>query len=417
MLKITRHEINSTNSILIAMKSKYLLTIAVFVSLFIPICAQPSEELDRKLNKIHQESKFPGFAVAIVKPNAVVFSAGYGFADKIKKTPYTISTIQPIGSVSKTFIALAAIKSIELGYFNLETDINSLLPFRVVNPNSPHGIVRVKHLVTHTSSLLDDEMTYLQTYNVGIKPKMELGDFLKEYYTPNGRFYKLSNFAKSEVGTNYSYSNIGSALMAYIIEVKSQMNFAAFTDKHIFEPLKMTKTDWFYRTENEDLYAKLYQINKRDSPLYDSLLNSDNSLKSYSCVTYPDGSLKTSVADLTKYLQAMMTGYFEDKDLEIISKSGYQALFAKQFSESNMPANMDAKEPNRAVFWSYTRKGEIRHTGSDPGIFSFVSFNPQTKLGRIMTINADLEGEDNAQTVKDFMKIIAALDEFENKTK
>ena len=58
-------------------------------------------------------SKLPGFAVAVVKDDAVIFSGAYGFADKAKKTPYTLQTIQPIGSVSKTFIALALMQAIE----------------------------------------------------------------------------------------------------------------------------------------------------------------------------------------------------------------------------------------------------------------------------------------------------------------
>lgn len=78
---------------------------------------------------------------------------------------------------------------------------------------------------------------------------------------------------------------------------------------------------------------------------------------------------------------------------------------------------MDAKAPKRAIFWSNTRKDNVVHKVSDEGVFALISFNPRTKIGRILTMNSDLESEYNAQPVTDFMKIIAALDEFEKKMK
>ena len=376
--------------------------------------AQPSSKsLDEKLAKIYKESNFPGFAISIIRGDSSIFLKSYGFADKSKKTPYTPATIQPVGSVSKTFIALALMKSIELGYFTLETNINDLLPFKIINPNFPNGIITVKQLATHTSSLLDNEDVYYnQAYQLGNNPTMALGDFLKEYYAKDGKFYAAKNFDTSTIGTNYSYSNIAAALMAYIIENKSKMAFADFTKKYIFQPLKMDKTDWFYNKNHEGEYATLYQVNQPESPLETKILNADNSLKDYSCVTYPDGSLKTSVNDLSLFLKAMMKGYFAN-DTSVIGKKSYQTLFAKQFTETNMPSNMDTKEPNRAIFWAYSRKGDIRHTGSDPGVFAFVSFNPITKIGRVMTLNTALEGGENERTVGYFKKVIAALDSFE----
>ncbi len=369
--------------------------------------------LDKTLTKIYKESNFPGFAISIIKGDSSLFSKSYGYADKAKKLTYTLETIQPIGSVSKTFIGLALMKSIELEYFNLETNINDLLPFKITNPNFPNGIITVKHLATHTSSLLDDEAIYYsEAYQLGNKPTIELGAFLKDYYTKEGKFYSTKNFDATNIGTNYAYSNIAAALMAYIIETKSKMSFSDFTKKNIFQPLKMDKTDWFYNKNYEKKYATLYQVNQNENQLEEKITNANHSLKAYSCITYPDGSLKTSVNDLSLFLKAMMKGYFTN-DAVIIGKRSYQTLFAKQFNEKNMPANMDTKEPNRAIFWSYSRKGDIRHTGSDPGVFAFISFNPVSKIGRIMTLNASLDGGENGKTVGYFKKVIAALDSFE----
>lgn len=397
------------------MKKNTVLLFILFIFQYCCCTAQTNDKiLDKRLSEIYKSSNFPGFAIALIKNDAVVFSKGYGFADKIKKIPYSTETIQAVGSVSKTFIGLALMKAIELGYFTLETNINELLPFKIINPHFLNGQIKVKHLATHTSSLLDNDSTYIKTYCLGNKPTLELGIFLKEYYTPNGKFYSTLNFANNQAGTNYAYSNIGAAVMAYIIEVKSKMPFDSFTKKYIFEPLQMTNTGWFYDEKLHNKYATLYLVNKPEIPLYYTLLNEDNSLKNYCCITYPDGSLKTSVNDLTIYLQAMMKGYYGEDSL-LISKASYTALFAKQFVAATMPTNMDLKEPNRAVFWSYSKKGDIRHTGSDVGIFAFISFNPQTKTGKVMTLNTELEGGDNIKTVGYFKQIIEALNQFEDR--
>jgi CubicO group peptidase (beta-lactamase class C family) len=374
------------------------------------------EKLDISINSIYKKSNFPGFAIAIIKEDSIVFSKGYGFADIVKKTPYTIETIQPIASVSKTFVALSVMKAIELGYFTLESNINDLLPFKIVNPNFPNGIITVKQLTNHTSSLLDNDTTRFKTYSLGTKPIMELGVFLKEYYSPNGKYYTSNNFSSFAIGTNYAYSNIAAALMAYIIEVTSKMDFTSFTNKYIFSPLKMLHTKWFYEDSDKSQIATLYQITKPENALYYNLMNEDKSLKQYCFVTYPDGSLQTSVSDLTLFLKCMMNGFFS-KNANLINGASYQTLFSKQFSEKNMPTNMDAKEPNRAIFWSYSKKGDIRHTGSSPGVFAFLSFDPITKIGRIMTLNGCLEGDENNMQVENFKKIIEAITTFEKSLK
>jgi CubicO group peptidase (beta-lactamase class C family) len=396
------------------MRINTFLALVPLVTQAIICSAQPPEEiLDKDLTNIYQKSNFPGFAISIINRDSTLYARSYGYADKSKKTPYTLETIQPIGSVSKTFIALAVMKSIELGYFSLETNINELLPFKITNPNFPNGIIKVKHLATHTSSLLDNEAIYYgEAYQLGNTSTIELGTFLKEYYTKEGKFFSLKNFDVTNIGTNHAYSNIAAALMAYIIETKSNKSFAEFTQEYIFQPLKMDHTDWFYNKNYEAKYATLYQVNQPESPFEEKLLTTDKTLKPYSLVTYPDGSLKTSANELSLFLKAMMKGYFSN-DTIIIGKASYTTLFAKQFNETNMPTNMDTKEPNRAIFWAYSKKGDIRHTGSDPGIFAFISFNPVTKIGRVMTLNASLDGGENQQTVGHFMKVIAALDRFE----
>lgn len=382
-----------------------------FLLFFVHCNAQiDTTKLDKNLTEIQNQSNLPGFALTIIKEDKVMFEKGFGFSNKETKNPFSSETILPIGSVSKTFIGFSIMKAIDLGYFTLETDINSILPFQIINPYQPQEIVTIRHLVTHTSSLIDNTKFRIAAYGLEKVPKISLGDFLKNYFTKDGKMHEKSNFSKLKVGTNYQYSNIASALAAYIIEVKANISFADFSKKHIFEPLQMTNSHWFYEDAFANKYATLYQTDKPDYPS-DGLLNNDNSLKPYSCATYPDGSLKSSSSDLTKYLIEMLKG-IEGKS-NLLSEKSFEILFKKQFDEKTMPLHMDPKEPNRAVFWAYNKKDKITHTGSDPGVATFVSIDPKTKISRILVFNTALDGQNNDTTVENFKKIITEIEKFE----
>lgn len=370
-----------------------------------------NQNLDKGLKLIYSKSNLPGFAVGIIQDDSILFCQGYGFADIQQKKAYTPETIQPIGSVSKTFIGLALVKALELGYFDLATNINKILPFQIINPHRPQDTIRVIDLATHTSGLVDNDSIYAMTYCMGDSSNTQLAEFLKDYYTAKGGKYDSKNFISGKPGEYYSYSNIASALTAYIIEVKAGMSFDDFTEKYLFLPMKMNHTTWQYRAEFNLAYATLYEINKQSLPLYKAITNKDNSLKRYSCITYPDGSLKSSVNDLIKYLKEINAGF---KRVGIVTTAPfYEQLFTKRFKEENMPLNMPIAEPNRALFWAYNRKGKLSHNGSDPGVTTFISYDPTTHIGKILLINTQIEGEDNIKTVECCKRLIMEIEKYE----
>jgi hypothetical protein len=159
----------------------------------------------------------------------------------------------------------------------------------------------------------------------------------------------------------------------------------------------------------------LYEMGKTSDPVSQKLRNTDGSLKLYSCVTYPDGSLRTSIDDLSHYLAEMMKTY--QGNSSVLGKEASQVLFSPQFRSETMPQNMDPKEPNRAIFWAYNRKGKITHTGSDYGVFAYVAFHPLRKVGRVILMNTQIEGEENEMLVEGVKRIMRALDDFEEQLK
>ena len=218
------------------------------------------KELDAKLKELAARNHLPGFSVAIVNKDGVLYQNGYGYADLKSKRPYTKNTIQNIGSISKTFIGVSLMKAVEQGKIKLDDDINSILPFKITNPYHPKATISVRHLATHTSTLKDTdnyERTYIFKKKISVDPnkmpdgymkyidiyntnkRMPMADFIKNLVTEKGEWYNKENFLKQKPGTTTEYSNLGATILAYILELKTGESFADYSRKHILEPLKM----------------------------------------------------------------------------------------------------------------------------------------------------------------------------------
>ena len=385
------------------------------------LLAQAAEErpaLTARLAALQQGSSLPGFAVAVVSGKEVLYQQGFGQADLQARRPYTPDTLQNVGSVSKTVIGVAIVKAIELGYFGLDTEINSILPFKVHNPHAG-GAITVRHLVTHTSGIVDDDEIYGHSYYLlpDADPNgplyqqfqrdftqpgrrdLSLGGFLKSYLAPGGRHYRKTNFLKDAPGAAYRYSNIGAALAAYLVEIKSGQGFDAFTKRYIFDPLQMRSTSWRADPAQAKRQATAYNRRHQAYPRY-------------ALITYPDGGLTTSSADLARFLMAMVKGYKGGEG--VLSKAGFTLLFDPQFAHDTLPAGSPADVPNNGVFWRIRRNGLVGHTGSDPGVTAFMFIDPASGTGRLLMTNVEAGGkgeDDDPKIVRQFREVWKALGE------
>lgn len=364
-----------------------------------PTSAQSSDDrLTAGLMRQFAASHFPGFCVSVIKNGHPAYQHGFGYADIAEKRPYTADTIQPVGSVSKTVIGIALMKAVEIGCFSLDTPISDICPFAVFSPYFPKRPMTIRQLATHTSGIVDRPEVYEQTYQFGkSRADVSLGAFLSSYLTKNGKLYSRKNFAPAEPGTTFNYSNIGAALAAYLIEVKSKMPFAEFSEKYVLQPLQMSSSGWFNRAEDS----------KRTALLYDPKLAP---YSVYASVTYPDGSLRSSCADLSKYLIEIIKGYNGTSAL-LLSKDSFRQMLTPQFSPQNVPTGVSKREPNQGLLFTFRHDGLIGHTGSDYGVSAFLFFDPKTNSGKIFVTNTDIQ--ESPALAKQFAQIWRTLDDIQ----
>ncbi len=378
--------------------------------------------LTNEINTIYQQKKFNGFAVSIVDEDGILYKHGFGFSDVENNKKYTTETIQNIGSVSKTFVGIALLKAQELGKLNLDDSIDKYLPFKVCNPNFPKDKITIRQLASHTSSITDNE--YYSSKNYYLKPNQNLNglkltfedeqsfnpadsiislqSYLENALSAKGKWNKDS-FTSHKPGTIYEYSNVGTALAAFIVEQATEESFSQFTGKYILEPLKMKDSGWKTKDVDVKKYSRLYE-------------NPTTPLPYYELVTYPDGGFITNVTDLSKYLSELIKGY--NGKGTILSKESYKEYFKPQLTESNF-TERNTKNPynesyNVGIFMGFGYTGYIGHTGGDPGIMSIMFFDPKTSLGRIMIFNTNFSDKEGN---KAFFGIWNALEKISIKNK
>ncbi|WP_171036947.1 serine hydrolase [Maribacter algarum] len=350
------------------------------------------EELNSKIRAIFESSALPGFAVVVVNDKEVMYQQAMGFADLETKKKYTAHTTQNIASISKTFIAVALMKAIDQGAVDLDTDINTYLPFKVVHPLFQKTPITLRHLANHTSGI-DDERTYDKCYLLDEpnadyshlpkrvrkyisllqqNEKLDNAEFLEKTLRVNGEWFSKKNFTKEAPGKAYRYSNIGAALAAFVIESAVGMPYEAYTKKYIFEPLQMNESTWELSEEGADKFASKYFKKGLRVP-------------DYSLITKADGGLITNTTDFAKYLIEMLKGLYQKGTL--LSKSSYKEMFErKEFGEIGS-----------GIFWEMTERGTPYHSGSDPGVMTYTSINQNKNIAAFFMTNigAELIDEDD----------------------
>jgi CubicO group peptidase (beta-lactamase class C family) len=369
------------------------------------------------LDSIQKLGHINGFAVAVVNHEKTLYQHGFGFFNTETKEKYSDSTIQNIASISKTFIGISLLKAQELGRLHLDDPINMYLPFKVKNPYFPDKKITIRQLATHTSSIVDTDYYYeksyvlkenqdysqesLQQFGLPLNPpedRVSMEEFLRNVLSTNGKWSPNESFSKYKPGEKYNYSNVGATLAALIVEIVMEEPYTVFTKNQILKPLGMKSSGWSFDAINMKNHTKLY-------------VNPETKIPFYSLVTYPDGGLITSVNDLGKYLTELIKG--QSGEGTLLSKDSYKELFRKQLTDSNFlerNAQNDFNEDyNSGIFMGFTPKNYIGHTGSDPGVVTFLFFDPNTHIGRILFVNTELS---DLEAKKEFQAIWKILLEY-----
>ena len=290
----------------------------------------------------------PGASVLVLRDGEPVVRAGYGMSDMEAHTPATATTNYRLASVTKQFTAASILLLAEDGRLKLDDRVRKWLPSL---PKAAEPIT-IRHLLTHTSGLIDYEDVIPETF----KPQLHDADVLRLLESQDRTYFKP--------GSSYRYSNSGYALLALIVERASGRTFATFLRERIFQPLGMSNTVAYEEgisTVSNRAFGHTQEQgrwNRTDQSQTSAVLG--------------DGGIYSSIDDLAKWDAALYDG-------RLLRPSSLQAAFT--------PAtHTDDPEVEYGFGWRIT--GEtLWHSGETVGFRNVIVRYPKRHLTVVVLTN------------------------------
>jgi CubicO group peptidase (beta-lactamase class C family) len=181
-----------------------------------------------------------GLAVGVVRDGSLAWFLGHGVADVESKAPVTQDTVFRIGSITKTFTAIAVMQLWEQGLVDLDAPANYYLrSFRLIPAKASFRPATVRHLLTHTAGI-----GYFRRLPDLLRPGIGSGDRAgRSGVPPLAEYYRKGLPVEVEPGTKWVYSNHGFAVLGQIVEDVTGQPLDHYLREHILEPLGMEHTD------------------------------------------------------------------------------------------------------------------------------------------------------------------------------
>jgi len=355
----------------------------VLVLLFIGSATLSAQPADTTIERIMSNGKIPGAEAVLIKDGHWIYDHGWGYANIARNVTVKRETIFMMASISKTMIATSIMQLWERGLIKLDDDINKYLPFKVQNPHNPGDTITIRMLTDHTSSI-QDNYTILNAGYVHGDSHISLDTFLRNYFVPGGSYYDVTkNFYYYHAGTHYNYSNIGAALVAYIVQRVTGDDYSHYCDTAIFARLCMDNTSLHLSgITDTTLIARPYD--------WDGSNYVDDGLYGYP--DYPDGGLRTNITALARFMTMYMQhGTYNGET--ILQSATVDTMLTYQHNLLGQGI----------FFYQYLSNGDTLwgHTGGDPGVSTAMFFSMRKQIGGIVFCNGWGTYADNMQTIFD----------------
>lgn len=334
-----------------------------------PTEAERLEELIADLEGIMKRHKVPGAGVAIVRGDEEIFVGGLGMADVELNRNADSDTLWRIGSISKMFVALSALKLEEEGVWSLDDPIVQHapeLPYK--NRWSETHPITIAHLLEHSSGFDDLHMNEYahQDPNIGLEAALR--------FNPRGR---KSRWPPGEYAT---YSNANPPIVAYAAELKTGMLFEEYVEKNFFDPIGMRKADYFLSPDVEKSLAIGYQGSGKNQKPVDY----------WHIIMRPSGSINASAKDMARFVQFLLNRG-EGPDGRLLSEASLRrmettstTLGSKAGSEYGYGLNNYDKASHG---WKWQG-----HNGGMMGYLADLSYLPEQGVGYAVMVNKSNRG-------------------------
>lgn len=302
--------------------------------------------------------QIPGVALAVVRGDQIVYAKGYGRADSAGR-PVDPGTPFVLGSLSKSFTAMAVLQLAEAGKIDLDAPLLRYLPaFRLAAADAAARIT-IRHLLNQTSGipttagnaqLTGDEESSM----AGV---MESQAGLRLTAAPGERF---------------QYSNYNYTLLGLAIQNVTGQTYEGYIREHIFSPLQMSHSHTDQAEARRDGLAEGHRL--------------WFGFPAASALPYPRGSVSggyliATAEDMAHYLIAHLNGG---------RYAGTAVLSPQGINELHRPVAGTPGGGSYAMGWfaeNLNGVPAVWHGGDTPNYHADMVLVPGEKLGIVMLTN------------------------------
>jgi CubicO group peptidase (beta-lactamase class C family) len=326
-----------------------------------------------KLNNINIEERMkhfhvPGLSITLIEGGLITEIDNYGLLEVEGNRKTDKDSIFSACSISKFLTGMLAIKLVQEGLFNLDSDVNeSLIAWKVpVNDFTKIKKVTLRNLLSHQSGIIDPDGSFSE-----LKPKTEIPSMIEllEGKTP---YCKAPIDVKCEPESEFHYSDAGFCIIQQLIEDVTKNKFHQVMKEQIFDPLGMTNSHFNTSGLEMDRLNTSCGHNRNGEIVYGK----------YPIYPYPAASgLWTTSLDLAELV------------LELINAvKGKSKLGISESLANEMVASQTGKSwTGLGVFLEGSEKElEITSLGWGIGFQCMVSALPYLEKGAVIMTNAEL---------------------------
>jgi CubicO group peptidase (beta-lactamase class C family) len=319
------------------------------------------EQLEPVIKQVMEQANMPGFAIAVVENQKIVYAAGFGVKNLSTREPISAQSLFHMASITKPFVASSIMQLWEKGKLDLDAPVVKYLPyFRVKDER--YAAITVRQMLSHISGMPD-----VEDYEWD-KPQYDEGALER---------YVKSLTDKSLIaapGATFRYSNMAYEVLGDVVAKVSGESFEDYVKRHILEPLRMQSSTLLVKKASPQFLTSPHVVGGS----YDVEVSK---VFPYNRMHSPSSTLYSSVLDMSRWAMANLNrGELDGK--RILKSTTYDLMWK--------PAGEQFQQIGISWFLrKHKEHATVGHSGGDTGFASNLVMIPDKSIAVVMMSNFD----------------------------
>ena len=336
-----------------------------------------------------QRTGWPGITVAWRRADGTSGAEAAGFADLESRSPMTITSRMPAGSVGKTFVSAVTLLMASEGLVNLDAPVSEVLGDLPWFNDVPNGAdLTLRFLLQHSGGLPDhvDDLDFARmSETLFANPDQPA--------SPEELIATLANneplFA---AGQGYAYSDTGYLLIGLVLEEVTDRSWWELLHQRALQPAGLEHSYAQNRRDFQSLATGYPDVDgTRDMP---AAIVADGVLVVHPATEWTGGGVVSTSPDLARWASILYGG-------EFLPEAAFAEMITSRAPGSGYGLGVREATSDWGIMWG--------HDGWFPGYRTKLAFFPGHELAVAIQVNTD-RNVDLTRLLVDVLALLEPID-------